>query len=108
MDNGNQPATKGDLAALEDRVGKKFQDLEDRVGKRFQDLEDRVGKRFQDLEDRVSEAIHDAETRLLKAFYTVAESNQVRLAQVENTTNAVITRLATLESRVTDVEKRLN
>ena len=53
MDNGNQPATKADLAALEDRVGKKLQDLE----------------------DKVSEAIHDAETRLLKGFYTFAESN---------------------------------
>jgi hypothetical protein len=90
MDNGNQPATKADLAALEDRVGKKLQDLEDRLGEQFR------------------EAIHDTETRLLKAFYTFAESNQVRLAQVENTTNAVITRMATLEARVTDVEKRLN
>ena len=57
MDNGNQPATKADLAALEDRVGKKLQDLEDRLGEQFR------------------EAIHDAETRLLKAFYTFAESN---------------------------------
>jgi hypothetical protein len=32
----------------------------------------------------------------------------VRLAQVETNTNSVITRLATLKSRVTDVEKRLN
>jgi hypothetical protein len=67
MDNGNQPATKADLAALEDRVGKGFQELEDRVGKKLQDLEDRLGEQFR-------EAIHDAETRLLKAFYTFAES----------------------------------
>jgi cell wall assembly regulator SMI1 len=93
MDNANQPATKADLAALEERVGKRFEDLEGQV---------------RNIRESLSEAIHDSETRLLKAFYTFAESNQVRLAQVENTTNAVITRMATLEARVTEVEKRLN
>jgi hypothetical protein len=46
MDNGNQPATKADLEALEDRLWEQFR-----------------------------EAVRDAETRLLTAFYTFAESN---------------------------------
>ncbi len=60
------------------------------------------------LRDELIEAIRDSETRLLKAFYTIAESNQARLEQVEANTNAVIARLATLESRITDIEERLN
>ena len=86
MVNGNQSATKADLAALERCIGKKFQDFG----------------------DSVCVAIHDSRDRLLKAFCAIAESTELRLAQVENTTNAVITRMATLEARVTDVEKRLN
>ncbi len=52
MDNGNQPATKQDLADLEQRLTERFQ-----------------------------EAVHDAETRLLKAFYSYAEAAQKHFAE---------------------------
>jgi chromosome segregation ATPase len=104
MDDSNQPATKGDLAGLEERVDKKLQALEERVDKKLQALEEQIRQ----VQESMVEAMHDMETRLLKAFYTFAESTQQRLAQVEGNTNAVISRLATIESRVTEVEKRLN
>ena len=47
MKNGNQAATKQDLAELEQRLTERFQ-----------------------------EAIHDSETRLLKAFYGYTEAAQ--------------------------------
>ena len=75
MDNGSQPATKQDLA---------------------------------DLQDDLVETVRDSETKLLNAFCTFAQSNQQRMAQNEGNTTAVISRLATLESRVTQLEKRLN
>jgi hypothetical protein len=48
-DNGHEPATKADLAALEQR-----------------------------LTESLTEAIRDSETRLLKAFYGFTETVQVR------------------------------
>ena len=57
MENGHEPATKADLAALETR------------------LEGKLGA----LRDELTEAMRDSETRLLKAFYNFAESNQKRL-----------------------------
>jgi hypothetical protein len=60
------------------------------------------------LRDELMEAVRDSETKLLKAFYTFAESNQQRISQVEASNGAVIARLATLESRITIVEKHLN
>ena len=97
MANGNEPATKADLKQLEDKF---VADLNR--------LEEQLRSEFQHGFGHLAESIHDSETRLLKAFYAFAESNQQRLAQVEGNTTAVISRLATLESRITEVEKRLN
>jgi hypothetical protein len=58
--------------------------------------------------DDLKETIRDSETKLLKAFYSFAESDQQRLALVEGNTNVVIVRPATLETRLLEVEKRLN
>ncbi len=58
MENGNKPATKKDLAELEERLRGDMSSLEER------------------LAERLSENIHDAETRLLNAFYGFAESNR--------------------------------
>jgi hypothetical protein len=58
--------------------------------------------------DDLKETIRDSETKLLKAFYSFADSDQQRLALVEGNTNVVIVRPATLETRLLEVEKRLN
>src|SRR5271157_2949721 len=102
MDNGNAPATKKDLQDLESRLDSRFDG-------RLNDLESRLeGKRDaseQRVLDKVGELIHDAETRLLGAFYTFAESNQKRVSAVEMESSALKSRLATIEDRLTNVEK---
>ena len=123
MANGNEPATKADLNQLGEKLGADLNRLEEKLGadlnqvrdqlrSEFQhglnQLGDQLRSEFQHGFDHLSESIHDSETRLLKAFYTFAESNQQRLSQVEGNTTAVIARLATLETRITEVEKRLN
>jgi hypothetical protein len=60
MDNGNEPATKADVAEVK-------QDLAM--------LRAEVRHQYDDLK----ETLRDGETKLLKAFYTFAESNQARL-----------------------------
>lgn len=86
MDDSNAPATKGDIQALKDEVTA------------------RIGHAYEDLIERIS----DTETKLLNAFYTFAESNQARLTSNEREATAMRERLAILERRITEVEKRLN
>jgi hypothetical protein len=58
----------------------------------------------QDLVERIT----DREPRLLKVFYAFAESNQKRMVEVEGNEAALRSRIGTLESRLLEVEKRLN
>jgi hypothetical protein len=90
MDDLNAPATKGDL--------------QEAVQGAVEQLRSEMNHQYDDLK----ETLRDSETKLLKAFYSFAESNHQRLAQVEGTTNGVIARLVTLETRILEVEKRLN
>ena len=58
--------------------------------------------------DDLKESIRDSETRLLQAFYGYAESNRKRMGHNEADTALLNTRVATLEDRLMEVEKRLN
>ena len=103
--NGSEPATKADLLALESRMDGKLVALEARMESRFDGKLDTLEQR---LLDRMGQMIHDSETRLLQAFYSFAETNNKRLVQFEATDVLLLTRVTTLESRVLQVEKRLN
>jgi hypothetical protein len=93
MDDSNAPATKADLSTLEERLNERH---------------DMLRSEMQHMHDSLVERIVDSETKLLQAFYTFAQSNQQRLAQVEGNTSAVVARLSMLENRILEVEKRLN
>ena len=92
MENGNQPATKQDLAEVRTEV--KAMDV-------------RLNDRMQAMEDRLIEAFRDSQTELLKAFYSFTESNRQRVSQVEANQASLITRVGTLEDRITDLERRI-
>jgi hypothetical protein len=61
-----------------------------------------------DSEERVMERLRDIETKLLNAFYGYAKSNDKRVLETEGNEAVLRSRLATLETRLTDVEHRLN
>ena len=61
------PATKGDIQQLHAEMQQEMQQLRAEMQHMYNDL---------------VEGISDSETKLLKAFYTFAETNQQRLAQV--------------------------
>jgi hypothetical protein len=84
--NGNEPATKADLAQLRDEI------------------HGDMGK----LRDELIERLRDTETKLLTAFYAFAETNQKRMAQMDNTDVMLVSRVASIETRLIEVEKRLN
>jgi hypothetical protein len=58
--------------------------------------------------ERLLEAVQDAETRVLNAFYGFAQTNQKRMTLLEGTDSNMVSRLGTIESRVLEIEKRLN
>lgn len=64
------------------------------------DLDDRT--------DQIIEAIRDSQTEVLKAFYGFSQTIQDRFKENDTTEASLKRRLTTLESRLLEVEKRLN
>ena len=86
MDNGHEPARKADLHEL------------------AQQLRSEIQHGFDDLK----ETLRDGQTELLRAFYNYAKSNDERVAAAEQDSVPIKKRLAILESRMTEMERRLN
>jgi hypothetical protein len=93
LDDQNTPATKGDLAKLERKIEEKVEQLRSEVNHGYRDILERVS---------------EGETRLLRAFYDFAQSNQKRMTEIEGNETAMRSRIATLEDRLLQVERRLN
>jgi hypothetical protein len=126
MDLQNQPATRADMQALKTDVQALKTDVQALktdvqalktefkvdLGALEQRMDGRMEGRMDTLEhrltDRFTEAIHDSETKLLQAFYSFAETNNKRFVQGDAATAMAVSRLTTLESRVLELEKRLN
>jgi tetrahydromethanopterin S-methyltransferase subunit G len=67
-----------------------------------------VASRLDSLEHRVENLLQQAEEKILTAVFRLAETMQQRLIQAEATQAAFNVRLATLEERITELEKRLS
>ncbi len=114
MENGEQPATRRDIERVEQHIERVEQRIE-RVEQRIEQLEQRVEQGFEQVRAEMNhgyndlvERITDSETRLLKAFYSFAEINNKRLSVLEGNEAAIRSRLASIEDRLMQVEKRLN
>jgi chromosome segregation ATPase len=114
MENGEQPATRSDLLSVKQDIESVKQDIEsvkqniDMLrGDLKQDIDmlrGEVNHQYADLVERMS----DGQTELLKAFYSYAQGNNKRMMETEGNLGAFRSRLATLEDRILEVEKRLN
>jgi hypothetical protein len=91
--NGNEPATKQDLSNVEQRLEEKIDQLRAEAGHQYNDL---------------LETIRDSETKLLQAFYGYAASNDKRMTQQDANIAVFLSRMTTFETRLLEVEKRLN
>lgn len=127
MENGNKPATKKDLEKLREElrqaskldleelrheVSSKHDQLHQATKQDLEQLGQATRQALVDWETRLREAIaeatRDMETRLLNAFYSFAKSNDKHLRQLAVADWALTERVSTSESRLTEVEKRLN
>ena len=97
MANSNDHATKADLKVLREEL------KGDMAALRHELKADNVA-----LREEIREVIHDTETKLLRAFYGFAEATQKRMTIMENTTGGLTNLMATLDRRITDLEKRVN
>lgn len=93
MADRNSPATRGDL-----------EDLEARLNERVEMLRSETNHSHNEL----MEAFRDGQTELLKAFYNYSQTSDERMGLAETETASFKKRLAILESRIKEVEKRLN
>ena len=92
-DNRNAPATLGHLDDLEARLKERY---------------DILRSEMRHLHHGVVERLGDTETRLLKEFYNFGQSNNKRITEVEGNEAALRSRLATIEDRLLEVERRLD
>jgi len=60
------------------------------------------------LRDELLEAIHDSQTEMLRAFYGFTQTIQARFTEHDQADAAIKQRLSVVESRVLEIEKRLN
>lgn len=114
----DSPATKRDLKEVDDRLSAQVQDLSGKVDAlsgtvnemnatftdRYELLRSEMNHGYRDLAER----INDSETKLLKAFYAFAEGNNIRVQAFEESEAATRRRLGSVETRLLEVERRLN
>lgn len=107
MEDRNAPATKGDLADVRTELKADIADVRAEIAEVRTEIALQRSEATHQYHD-VVERLSDSETRLLKAFYDFAQSNQKRMTELEGNEAAIRSRLATIEDRLLNVEKRLN
>ncbi|MGD1072737.1 MAG: hypothetical protein ABSB15_21660 [Bryobacteraceae bacterium] len=104
LDDRNVPATKGDIADLRSELKGSIDQLRTDSGEKLEQLRSEVNHGYNDIVER----IHNSQTAVLKTFYSYAEGNKKRVAEFEDDGRTVRSRLATIEDRLLEVERRLN
>ena len=100
----SEPATKADLDALEGRMNERMGALEDRLIRRMDEMQKAT-------EDRLIEHMRDMQTEILRGMGTLAEGLGNRMYKIEHNHQVLdastTQRLATVENRLWEIEKRL-
>ncbi|MCU1237275.1 MAG: hypothetical protein JWP63_5242 [Candidatus Solibacter sp.] len=104
MENGQEPATKQDLAHLHQQLHRDIEQLGSATRQELEQLRSESHHGFDDLK----ETMRDGQTELLKAFYSFAQSTDAKLKDSELTDIVLRQRLTAVELRLTEIEKRIN
>ena len=104
MEADNTPATKQDIATL--RSGMQ-QDIAMLRSETKQDIA-MLRSEMQHMHDELKESMRDNQTELLKAFYGFAQNTDVKMKDAEVSDILLRQRLTAVESRLTEIERRLN
>lgn len=85
-----------------------FADLGQEFRQEMMDLKLAVNTRLQEFEQRVEQQLGEVGARIVTTVFQLAEALQTRVSDVERSDATVKHRLAMLEERLTELEKRLN
>jgi uncharacterized protein involved in exopolysaccharide biosynthesis len=107
MENGDQPATKQDIGEVRAEIGEVRAEIGE-VRAEIRQTAEQLRSEFQHGFDDLKESLRDVQTELLRAFYSFAQSTDVKLKDGEIADYMLRQRLTAVESRVTDIEKRIN
>ena len=98
----NAPATKSDISAVKADISQVNKRIDD-VNERLDILRSEVNHGYADLK----EGLRDIQTEMLKAFYNYSQTTDLKLRDHDAADHMARQRLSVLESRVTDIERRL-
>jgi hypothetical protein len=118
MENGNAPATKQDVELLRTETKQDIELLRTEVKREIAEVKGEIAGLKENLEmhrsetqhgfNDVKEAMRDIQTELLKAFYSYGQTTDLKLKDGETSDAMARQRLTVVESRITDIERRLN
>lgn len=108
--NGDRttPATKGDLLDLKEEITANLETLKEELTANIGDMREEFATNLGNLKDELIEAIRDGQAEVLRAFYGFSQTVLDRFREQDTTEAALKRRMATLETRVFEIEKRLN
>src|ERR1019366_2323098 len=105
-DDRNAPATTANITTVNERIDMLRSDVNELRSDVNQRI-DMLRSEFQHSFDELKETMRDAQTELLKAFYNYAQSADAKLKEGEVADFLIRGRLTAMESRQTDMERRL-
>jgi hypothetical protein len=116
MDDLNAPATKADVQRVTVDLQQVTVDLQQVTADLQQVKNELAGKATkgdllalgESLTDSLTETMRDVQTELLKAFYSFAKSTEAKLSDAEISDHLIRQRVSAVESRITEIERRLN
>jgi ABC-type phosphate transport system auxiliary subunit len=118
MENGHEPASKQDIGLLRSEmerlrseVRSEFGQVRSEIGQVRSEVRsefEQVRSEFHHEFDELKETIRDSQTEILRAFYGYTQTTDAKLREGEQSDMALRQRLTAVESRILEVEKRLN
>jgi DNA anti-recombination protein RmuC len=104
----NSPATKGDVQDLAEQLRSEIKQNTGQLRAEMKQNTEQLRAEFQHSFDDLKESIRDTQTEVLRAFYGYIQTTEIKLKNTESGEVALRERVSILESRLLEVERRLN
>ncbi len=118
MENGHEPASKQDVEVLRSDVELLRSDVRSELAQVRSEARSEFAQVRSEMEqlgsevhhgyDDLKETMRDVQTEILQAFYGYTQTTDAKLREGEQSDMALRQRLTAVESRILEVEKRLN
>jgi hypothetical protein len=115
MDQPDGPVTRAEfqqgMSDMEVRLGERMQLMQTEIGERMglmqTDIGERMGLMQTEIEDRMTERTRDMQTEIIRVFMEFQQRNEARDDMHEKTGAVLSERVASVERRLLQIEKKL-